>query len=191
MQERIELLNPLSHTADMKRHFKPRELALMSLPAIGLCLIAFWFGTHSPPPGAHEEQQEAIGEAALLQFIGSKDNSHNQPRTIYLAVEGHDASHTFTERMSRHKILIRPISETSIVKSPVENFVIENKTGERTSRYQIQPVVWKSSIFAEIAVSYFSADLKWGKGHFSVNWNGQRWVSDEGETQQIAVDHVK
>jgi len=157
----------------------------MILPVIGLGLIAVWYGLHPAPSGTKQEQEEQIEEAALVRELQEKDGALI-PRTIYIKVNGSDATPSLVARLTRHNIVLRPQSETSTIKKGIESVVIENKTGTFSSVFEINPIVWDSSFSATVSVSTFSASLCAGGSDYQVTWNGREWVADRGEVTWVS-----
>lgn len=159
----------------------------MMLPVAGLGLWALNFHWHPAPPGSRQDQDEAIEEAALVRTL-EDEQGQIKPRILYINIAGHDATPLLVERMARFQIVLRPISETAWSKAngDWEGHVIENKTGQPTSAYTIQPPTWNSSTSATVNISYVAAGLNGGGADYQVTWDGTKWVADKGETTWVS-----
>ncbi len=168
----------------MKRVLKPREIALLAIPVVALGLFALLHGPASKPPGSRQEQEEAIEEAALVRELEGK-SGQLAPRTIYISVGGQDAAPTFAARLARRGIVLRPFSETSLVKKGIEDVVID-KSGALSSRFTVEGVEWNSDASASVNISVFTASLFAGGSNFNVKWNGEKWLAEEGEVRWVS-----
>lgn len=169
----------------MKRSFKPREIALMILPVVGLGLVAVWHGLYPAPSGTRQEQEEQIEEAALVREL-QENNGTLKPHTIYIKVNGLDATSFLVARLAHRNIVLRPQSETSTIKKGIESVVVENKTGAFSSVYGVNPIVWNSSSSATVSINVFSASLCAGGSDYQVTWNGRKWVAEKGEVTWVS-----
>ncbi len=171
----------------MRKRFKPREIVLMVLPVVGLGLFALNSYWRPAPPGSQMQQEEDIAEVALVKVL-QVEAGQIKPQVVYISVAGRDATSTLVVRMARHNIVLRPTSETSWSKTngDWEGHVIENKTGNPTSKYAIEAPVWNSATSATVNVSYIAAGLNAGGSEYPVTWNGEKWVVGKGESTWIS-----